>query len=187
MELFIPVIAGTTRPDRESINVARLVQGALANREGVTTELVDPQDYDLSKDGNDPENKIDRYTDIVRRADGFFIVTPEYNHSFPGSLKSLLDKELEHYMHKPVAFAGASAGRFGGARAIESLVPVVRELGLVASSFDVSVPNVQDQFDEKGNLLNEKLSRSAEKAIDELLWLARVLQSARLAEDSEKS
>lgn len=179
MGLYIPVIAGTTRPKRESIHVARLLRDALAKREGVTTDLVDPRDYDLSDDGNDPENKIAEYTDIVGSADGFFIVVPEYNHSFPGSLKSLLDKELKLYIHKPAAFAGVSAGRFGGARAIESLVTVVRELGLVASSFDLSVPNVQDQFDEEGNLLNDQLSQNAEKAIDELLWLARTLKIGR--------
>lgn len=179
MELFIPVIVGTTRPDRESINVARLIRDKLSEREGVSTKLVDPRDYDLSDDGNDPEDQINEYTDIVTRADGFFIVTPEYNHSFPGSLKSLLDKELENYMHKPAALAGASSGRFGGARAIESLVPVLRELGLVASSFDVSVPNVQDQFDEDGNLLSDKLLNGTEKAVDELLWLARTLKAGR--------
>lgn len=179
MRLFIPVIIGTSRPKRESINVARFLEARLAEREDVETQLVDPSEYDLSLDGNDEENKIAAYTQLVKRADGFFLVVPEYNHSFPAGLKGLLDKELGPYTHKPAAMAGASSGGFAGVRAIEALVPVLRELGLIASSVDVPVPRVQDAFDEDGYPCDERLSRQAESAIDELLWLARTLRSGR--------
>ncbi len=112
--ITVAVLAGTTREQRESIKAARYVAEFAGKFEGVEVIFVDPKEFNFPGDGNDPEGKDPRYTDIVRRADAFFIVTPEYNHSFPGSLKRMLDSELELYSHKPVAFAGASNGNWGG-------------------------------------------------------------------------
>src|SRR5579864_5854122 len=135
-KLFIPILLGTSRPKRESIKAARLVEKVGKTIEEIEVLLVDPVDYKFPYDGNDPENKDPRYSDLTKRADGFFIVTPEYNHSFPGSLKRMLDSELQNYIHKPVAFAGVSNGMFGGARAIEELVGTVREMGMVSTFAD---------------------------------------------------
>ena len=117
-KFFIPILLGTTRPKRRSFNAAQLIEKVGKAIDEITVELVDPADYTFPFDGNDPENKDPRYTALTKRADAFFIVTPEYNHSFPGTLKRMLDSELQHYIHKPVAFAGVSDGIFGGARAI---------------------------------------------------------------------
>lgn len=65
------------------------------------------------------------------QADGIVIVTPEYNRGYPGLLKYVLDTNLKEYIHKAVGICGVSAGGFGGARVIENLLPVLRELGLV--------------------------------------------------------
>jgi len=116
--LQIVVIEGTTRVQRDSIHAARLVAEVGREQKGVEITFVDPVDFHFEGDGNDPEGKNAKYTAITEKADGFFIVTPEYNHSFPGSLKRLLDSELKNYIHKPVAFAGCSSQRWGGVRAI---------------------------------------------------------------------
>ena len=78
--------------------------------------------------------KDSQFCATVERADGLIIVAPEYNHSFPGLLKHVLDTNLKEYIHKAVGVCGVSAGPFGGARMIQSLVPVLRELGLVRFS-----------------------------------------------------
>src|SRR5690606_9661531 len=129
-KLFIPILQGTTREGRQSINAAELILKVSKEYDEIETILVDPRDFNFPGDGNEPEAKDPRYTDITKRADGFFIVTPEYNHSIPGSLKRMLDSELKNYIHKPVAFAGVSAGPWGGVRAIEALVTTVREMGM---------------------------------------------------------
>src|SRR5438105_6369914 len=154
-KLFIPVLLGTTRPKRQSIKAAKLVTKIGETIEDIRVELVDPLDYHFPYDGNDPENKDPRYTKLTAEADGFFIVTPEYNHSFPGTLKRMLDSELRNYVHKPVAFAGVSDGMFGGARAIEELIGTVREMGMVATFADLYFPKVQDLFDQKGEIKDE--------------------------------
>lgn len=177
--LYIPVLAGTTREQRESIKAARFVALIGSQIEGIETELIDPKDFYFPGDGNDPEGKDPRYSALTERADGFFIVTPEYNHSFPGSLKRMLDSELANYLHKPVAFGGASSGRWGGVRAIEALNQSVREMGLVSTFTDVQFPNVQTIFDDAGHPIDPIYTKLVEKAWKELIWMATVLKHGR--------
>lgn len=180
-QLTIAVIEGTTRVRRESIHAARLVAEIGRTLPEIEIIMVDPVDFEFEGDGNDPEGKNAKYTDITARADAFFIVSPEYNHSFPGSLKRLLDSELANYIHKPVAFAGVSNGGWGGVRAIEALVNTVREMGLVATFTDVHFPRVQDMFDDDGRLKPEfEVQRERiQRTYDELIWMAKTLKWGR--------
>ena len=178
-ELNIAVIVGTTREDRNSIHVARLIASIGNSFEELETILVDPLDFNLPFDGNDEKYKDPAYTEITAKADGFFIVVPEYNHSFPGTLKRLLDSELQNYIHKPVAFAGVSAGPWGGVRAIESLENSVREMGLVCTFSDVQFPNVSRVFDEGGNLLDDAYNKRVKSAYEELIWMAKAMKYGR--------
>ena len=178
-KLYIPVLLGTTRPKRESIKAAKLVVEVGKTFSEIEVLLVDPADYHFPYDGNDPENKDPRYTELTKKADGFFIVTPEYNHSFPGTLKRMLDSELSNYIHKPVAFAGVSNGIFGGARAIEALTTTVREMGMVATFSDVYFPQVQNLFDEKGEIKDEAFIKRIKRGYTELIWMAQTFKWGR--------
>lgn len=178
-KLHIAVLIGTTREQRKSIHAAKMMQDVANTYQNITSELVDPRDFNFPGDGNDPEGKDERYTAVTLRADAFIIVTPEYNHSFPGSLKRMLDSELKNYIHKPIAFVGVSSGSWGGIRAIEALVGAVREMGMVATFSDLQFPRVQVLFNEKGELLDEKYLTYARGLFDELIWMAEVLRSGR--------
>jgi NAD(P)H-dependent FMN reductase len=177
--LSVAVIEGTTRRLRRSMHVAKFIAEVGNTIEGVSTTLVDPQELNLPYDGNDEDAKDPKYTEITKKADAFFVVTPEYNHSFPGSLKRVLDSELQTYNHKPIAFAGVSDGRWGGVRAIEALVPAVRETGLVVLSFDVQFPRVQDIFNEQGELQDEAYIKRVKRVYTELVWMAKTLKWGR--------
>lgn len=181
-KLNIAVLAGTTRYKRESIHAARFVYKIGQSIDTIEVKFADPADFKFPGDGNDPEGKDPKYTRLTAWADGFFIVTPEYNHSFPGSLKRMLDSELKNYIHKPVAFAGASNGHWGGVRAIESLVHTVREMGLIACFTDVQFPTVQDSFDDDGKVVEQFkafYTGNVHKAYDELIWMATALKWGR--------
>lgn len=179
-KLYIPILLGTTRIKRKSGQVANLIHEFGAQLENVRTEVIDPVEFTFHGDGNDSEAKDPNYTKITKAADAFIIVVPEYNHSFPGSLKRMLDSESKNYIHKPVAFAGVSSGGWGGVRAIESLVNVVRELGLTASFTDIHFPRVQDLFDEEGKIVDPGLYQSRlESFYNELIWLAKTLRYGR--------
>jgi NAD(P)H-dependent FMN reductase len=180
--LTVAVLAGTTRAQRESIKAAHYVADFARKLPNVEVIFVDPVDFNFPGDGNDPEGKDLRYTEIVGKADAFFIVTPEYNHSFPGSLKRMLDSELALYNHKPVAFAGASDGNWGGVRAVESLLTAVRETGLVCLSWDIYFPYVNKMFTEDGSIQGEhreRYERNLGKLFDELLLFARLFKTIR--------
>jgi NAD(P)H-dependent FMN reductase len=110
---------------------------------------------------------------------GLIIVAPEYNHGYPGMLKHALDSNLKEYIHKPVGLCGVSAGGFGGTRVVESLLPVMRELGLVSIFWDVNVSSVGKVFDDSGRLVDDALLRRLKKFLDELVWTARVLRAGR--------
>lgn len=188
-KLNIVIIEGTRRVQRKSILAARLIEkiGKEHYADVIDTVFVDPNDFQLPGDGNDPEGKDPRYTEITQKADAFFVVVPEYNHSFPGSLKRLMDSELQTYNHKAIAFAGVSDGQWGGVRAIEAMVPAVRETGLVVLSIDVQFPKIPELFDEQGNLLDEKYIKRVKRIYDELIWMAKTLKYGRESIEKIKS
>jgi len=86
---------------------------------------------------------------------------------------------LKEYIHKAAGICGVSAGLFGGARVIENLLPVLRELGLVTIFEDVNFGKVGTLFDERGQLLDESYVSRVDKFLDELIWMARVLRNGR--------
>ena len=178
-KLFILVLAGTTRLQRKSYKAAEFIADIGRTYPDLEIELVDPSNFNFPGDGNDPEAKDPKYSELTERADGFFIVVPEYNHSFPGSLKRMLDSELENYIHKPVALAGASSGAWGGVRGVEALVPAVREMGLMVTFTSTYFPNVQDAFDSEGKAIDARSEIGVRKAYDELIWMTKVLKNGR--------
>ncbi len=177
--LFIPVILGTARQGRESEHAAHFVFEQTKKRAKVETELIDVRSLPMRLDDAGEQMKDPAFSATVERCDGLIIVTPEYNHSFPGLLKHALDMNLKEYIHKAVGICGVSAGAFGGARVIEHLLPVMRELGLVAIFEDVNFGKVGTLFDERGNLLNESYVRRVDKFLDELIWMSGVLRHGR--------
>src|SRR6201987_417026 len=152
--LFIPVILGTARQGRESEHVARFVLEQTKRRAGVEAELIDVRNLPMRLDDAGEQMKDAAFSATVERCDGLILVTPEYNHGYPGLLKHALDMNLNEYIHKAVGICGVSAGPFGGARVIEALLPVMRELGLVTIFWDVNFGRIGSLFDERGNLLD---------------------------------
>ena len=180
-KLFIPLILGTPRKNRESENVARWVSAKMAERDDIETQFFDVCDFELPRGeyGTEIAHLFPEWRDAIARADGLVIVTPEYNHGYPGSLKSVLDLLLKQYIHKAVAFVGVSAGPWGGTRGIEACVPMVRELGLAVTFSDLNFPSVKSKFDGEGNLLDDAYEKRVQGFLDELVWMASTLKWGR--------
>ena len=177
--LFIPVLLGTVRQGRMSEHVARFVRAELAKYAGVETELIDLREMHFPATDEGEGIKDAGFSAAMARADGLVIVAPEYNHSFPGLLKHALDTNLKEYVHKAVGVCGVSAGPFGGTRVIQSLLPVLRELGMVTIFWDGNFSSVQNAFDAEGNLTEQAYVRRLEKFFKELIWMAKVLRYGR--------
>jgi NAD(P)H-dependent FMN reductase len=178
-KLSIPVVLGTVRKGRMSEHAARFVVGELGKHAEVETELIDISRVPMPVDDAGEAIKDPGFSAKMERADALVIVSPEYNHSFPGLLKHVLDSCLKEYIHKAVGVVGVSAGVFGGARAIENLLPALRELGLVAIFWDVNFGAVGRAFDESGKLLDQAFVQRTEKFLLELIWMAKTLRYGR--------
>jgi NAD(P)H-dependent FMN reductase len=181
-KIVVAVILGTKREGRLSERAARWVAEQGAQRGDIEVIFVDPRDFNLPPDGAPEDGTDPKYSEITTKADAFFIVTPEYNNSFPGSLKRLLDSEYQNYMHKPVMLAGVSNGPWGGVRACIALQPVCHSLGLVNIPKKLYFPKAQEIFDEQGAMNQQYLEgylKSTKTAYDELVWFARALKAAK--------
>jgi NAD(P)H-dependent FMN reductase len=177
--LSIPVILGTTRKGRMSAFAAQFVAGQLQKRDGVVTEIIDIASLNLPVDDAGEGVRDPRFSDAMQRADAVIVVTPEYNHSFSGLLKHVLDSCLKEYIHKAAGVVGVSAGTLGGARVIEHFQPVLRELGLVSIFWDINFGNIEKVFDRTGMLLDQAYVARTDKFLNELIWMARVLRYGR--------
>lgn len=178
--LYLPVILGTTRQGRRSAQVARFVAEVAAKQPGVVTEVIDIASLPMPGDDAGEAIRDAGFAEKMERADGLVLVTPEYNHCFPGLLKHTLDSCLEQYIHKPAGIVGVASGPFGGVRGIQSFLPVLRELGLVAIFTDVYFGSVYDLFDDAGRLRDEEdYLRRTRDFFDELAWMATALRWGR--------
>ena len=180
-KLFIPILLGTNRRDRETEKVAKWVFSKMQERDDIEPRYFDVRDFDLPQDhyGTEIGGDFPEWRDAIIKADGLVIVTPEYNHGYPGVLKSVLDLLLKEYIHKTVAFVSVSATSWGGTRVCEALLPVVRELGLAVTFTDLQFPSVRTKFDQEGNLLDPAYENRVKGFLDELAWMSKTLRWGR--------
>ena len=180
-KLLLPVLLGTNRKLRKSDFVAKWLVAEMDKRSDIETRLFDVAEFAFPQDnyGQEIKSLFPVWRDAVKAADGLVIVTPEYNHGYPGVLKAVLDLLLREYVHKAVGFVGVSAGPWGGARVIEAMVTMVRELGLAATFTDLNFPSVQEKFDDGGQLTDLAYAKRGNDFLDELVWMATVLKWGR--------
>jgi NAD(P)H-dependent FMN reductase len=162
-----------------SEHAAILMHERVVLRDGVETELIDIAKLAIAVDDAGESAKDEEFAETMNRSDALVIVVPEYNHGYPGMLKHVLDTNLHEYVHKAVGVVGVSAGIFGGARVIQNLIPVMRELGLVQIFWDVNFTTVGSRFDADGTLVDESFIPRIEKFVDELIWMAETLRYGR--------
>jgi NAD(P)H-dependent FMN reductase len=161
-----------------SEHAARVVLAEIEKRPGIETELIDAATLPIPTDEAGEAAKNPAFAEAMNRADAIVLVAPEYNRGYPGLLKHVLDTNLHEYIHKAVGVVGVSTGIFGGARMIENLLPVLRELGLVTIFWDVNVNNARTRFDESGALVDDTFL-AIDKFLDELVWMAETLRHGR--------
>ena len=185
----IQVIIGSTREGRFGDKPAKWIYALLKKQPGVDAELVDLRDWPLpffnqpkspaTSNGvyvNDP--LAEKWANKIGEADGYIIVTPEYNHGYSAVLKNALDYVYKQWNNKPVGFV-SYGGISGGTRAVQQLRQVAIELQLVPIRAGIHFPLYWTMQDEKGNLKTESYEKSADAFLKQLLWFANVLKTAR--------
>ncbi len=122
---------------------------------------------------------LEAIASIIKPADGFLIVSGEYNHGIPPALKNLLDHFLEEWFFRPSAIACYSGGSFGGVRAAMQLRATLAELGMPSIPSIFPAPRVQDAFAEDGTPNDPAYDQRVGRFLDELEWYANALKAAR--------
>ncbi len=180
----IVLIVGSVRRDRHGIKVARWMEQKLKER-GHDVFFVDPLELNLPlldrmyKEMDDPSQKLKDLQSIIKNADGYLPVTPEYNHSTSPAMVNTLDHFLEEYFFKPSAIVSYSVGSFGGNLAGNHLRQIFAELGAPSISSMLSISRVQNVFDNEGELLDNNYEKRAGRFLDEFEWYIDAFKKQR--------
>jgi NAD(P)H-dependent FMN reductase len=145
--MHVAVVLGTAREGRVSEKVARAVNAYIGRIDDTESELFDVKEQlrgPLTIAPWDESASHGSWGEVVERADALVLVVPEYNHSFPGELKILLDSLYAEYQDMPVGIVGVSSGVYGGARVADHIKPVLVELNMVPVKEAVLVGHAED-------------------------------------------
>lgn len=177
--MYIPIILGTAREGRRSENVAKFMLAEIMKTE-VKSEIIDVRDFRIEATNNTGEiPQAKALAEKIKKADGLIIVSPEYNHGYPGELKMMLDMLYAEYFTKPVGICGVSIGILGGARMVEQLRQVCVEFHMVPIREALYFATVQDLFDEGGKIKDASYSQRTEVFFKELFNYAKILKESR--------
>src|ERR1700683_437280 len=189
----IKIIEASIRPNRVGARITNWVMEAARSHAGFEAELLDLADYNLPHFNDapsprfnphrDPEPVVKNWLAKLDEADGFIIVTPEYNHAIPGTLKDAVDYTDFQLRKKPVAIV--SYGTVGGARAAEMLKLILIEAKAAVVPEAVTVINPTALFDESGRYLGDPKAYGPVQTLDttltELEWWTATLAAGRHA------
>ncbi len=147
----IPIILGTAREGRYSEKASNFLFSEI-KKKGVESEIIDVRDYLFQFTNNRKSLQYKVLSEKIIKSDAIIIVSPEYNHGYPGELKIMLDILFKEYKGKPVGICGVSSGKTGGARAIEQLRQVVINFSMIPIREAIYFSEVETLFDKEGNI-----------------------------------
>ncbi|MEV7197128.1 NAD(P)H-dependent oxidoreductase [Streptomyces sp. NPDC093510] len=184
--LRVAVVVGSTREGRFAPVVTQWIKGHLDQRDDMDVDVVDlaetPLPTVLPAFGQPPApgttEALALVTPRLAAADAFVFITPEYNHSYPASLKNAIDWHNEQFHAKPIGFV-SYGGLSGGLRAVEHLRVVMAELHATTIRNTVSLHNAWGQFGEGGQSSDPASDSAVKVMLDQLAWWAQALRDAK--------
>jgi NAD(P)H-dependent FMN reductase len=182
------IVVGSIREGRFGPVVASWVADQAAQHGGFDTTVIDLADVDipLALPAESPKYAGDAYprpvgmtalTNALTGADAVILVTPEYNHSYPASLKAAIDWHFTQWAAKPVAFV-SYGGAAGGRHAVLHLENVLTELHAVTIRDGLAFPNYYTAWQD-GHPTDPNTVGYAKTLLDQLSWWAGALRTAR--------
>ncbi len=184
--VHIPVLLGSVRRSRQSPKVARWITEALQEDDRITSELLDLEELALPimeervRMRDDPPPGAVKLSEALASADSLVVVTPEYNHGYPGVLKNALDYLLPELKRKPVGIVTVSAGGFGGINCLAQLRLVLLAMGAAPIPASLPVSRVGQSFSDEGPT-DADFGDRATRFIDELVWWTEAVRRQRIA------
>jgi len=190
--MVVAVLLGSVRSERMGDRAAKWAIAQLQAR-GHETVLVDAAALQLPlldkmwkeiKESPpakyaDLHSKLAPLAELYLRADGFCIVSAEYNHTIPPGLTNLIDYFLEEYFFRPSAIVCYSATAFGGVRAAMQLRALLAEAGMPSIPSIQPIPSIQNALTKDGVALTQPLAEKSGKFFDEFDWYMRAFKAER--------
>lgn len=154
MKKQVTFILGTARRGRRSEQVARFVFECARRRSDMEAIFIDVRDYAQDQTRDTAQAGARPWQEIAQKSAGFVIISPEYNHGYPGELKMLLDNAYKEYRDKPFAICGVSIGALGGARMAEQLKLVIAAFQAIIINNVLLFGPIDSIFDAQGTCLD---------------------------------
>lgn len=183
----IKIILGSTRPNRFGPQAAQWLLKQTTDIKNAKFELVDLSELNLPL-LDEPVTPMNRqyskdhtfeWSKIVDEADGFIIVTPEYNHSIPAALKNAIDFLYHEWNFKPVAYVSYGSGA-GGSRAVEHLRGVAGEQKMYDLREQILLPEFYNNLDSDGNYkFTDAQAEAAKTLLNSVVFWATHMKPAR--------
>ena len=181
----ITAIVGSLRQD--SFNRQLAVEAGRLISDQAELSLLEYSDVPLmNQDIEYPApDAVSRVREVVKSSDGIWFFSPEYNHSFPGVLKNLIDwlsrpisdSEPQVLRRKPAAVSGITIGMSGTGIAQDHLVTLISLLNMkVMNQPRLTIPNALQQTNQYGRLA---LTSSAEFLEQQSQAFLRFILAAR--------
>jgi len=171
---MITIIAGTNRPNSNTLKVAKYYQNELAKK-GLQTTLLDLQDLPANFIAESLYGKkteaFDKIQELVTNTSKFLFVIPEYNGSYPGVLKTLIDACAfpESFYDKKACLVGISSGKYGNIRGVEHFNGVCAYLHLHVMPLRLHIPNIKQEINENGDLFMEDTLKFTNQQMDKFV------------------
>lgn len=148
------IIAGTNRRDSNSLKVGRTYQRILTKK-GISSEIASLEDLDLNY-RSDSMVKFEK--EFLIPSQKFIVIVPEYNGSYPGVLKSLIDLSLikDCWYGKKVLLTGVATGKGGNIRGMEHLTGSLNYLQVFVHPNRLPISSVHELMGEDGNIVDDK-------------------------------
>lgn len=179
--LRLALITASVRSGRFGPTVGEWLAGEIRSATDLLLDSIDLAAIEVPDDPGSADPAAIALRNRIDAADCFVVVTPEYNHSFPGTLKNAIDLAREEWFAKPVAFA-SYGGIAGGVRAVEHLRGVFAELHAVTIRDALSFRDAHSAFDAAGQPhQRDAASDAAHLMLLQLVWWADALRTARAA------
>lgn len=166
-------ISGSLRADATNTKLIREAARLFGDATYVEADLNIPLYNGDDEDRDGLPAAVQTLVQQIAEADAVLISTPEYNSGITGALKNALDwvsrSKTSPWANKPVAVMSAAAGRAGGIRAQTMLRNCMTPFNVrIAAASEVAIASSGKEFDENGQLTNERYQASVSRLMDAL-------------------
>ena len=171
---MITIIAATNRPNSNTLKIAKYYRQQLKIK-GVDSNLLSLEHLPADVLNTDMYGKrsqaFQKIQDLINDTDKFLFIMPEYNGSYPGVLKVLIDACTypDSFYDKKAALVGISSGKYGNIRGVDHFTGVCHYVHLNVLPLRIHIPNIKTELDADGNLIKEDTLKFTNEQIDKFI------------------